>query len=152
MALEPRNLYDVLAGVSGHWSPRTIAIVNDYDARVGKVYEGDVALVRGRQVSRLSAVSSLGVSACVDGPPALRRYETRARNTDGGPRMPALGTSRASLRQLHTRGLPAVKAVSQVWPAQRLARCGPDLVSVLVRFGHYRHSSAASSGRVRAGS
>ena len=37
-ALEPRNLYDVLAGVSGHWSPRTIAIVNDYDARVVKVY------------------------------------------------------------------------------------------------------------------
>jgi mannose-6-phosphate isomerase-like protein (cupin superfamily) len=33
----PRNIHDVLDAVSEHWSPRTIAVVNDYDARVVKV-------------------------------------------------------------------------------------------------------------------
>ncbi|MEJ7846072.1 MAG: cupin domain-containing protein [Acidimicrobiales bacterium] len=33
----PRNIDDVLAGVDEYWSPRTIAVVNDYDARVVKV-------------------------------------------------------------------------------------------------------------------
>jgi mannose-6-phosphate isomerase-like protein (cupin superfamily) len=33
----PRNLDDVLAGVDEHWSPRTIAVVNDYDVRVARV-------------------------------------------------------------------------------------------------------------------
>jgi mannose-6-phosphate isomerase-like protein (cupin superfamily) len=37
---EPRNIHEVLAGVAEHWSPRTIAVVNDYDARVVKV-QGD---------------------------------------------------------------------------------------------------------------
>jgi mannose-6-phosphate isomerase-like protein (cupin superfamily) len=32
----PRNLDTVLAGVTEYWSPRTIAVVNDYDARVAK--------------------------------------------------------------------------------------------------------------------
>ena len=35
--MEPRNLDTVLASVSEHWSPRTIAGVNDYDVRVVKV-------------------------------------------------------------------------------------------------------------------
>lgn len=34
---EPINIHDVLAGITEHWSPRTIAVVNDYDARVVKV-------------------------------------------------------------------------------------------------------------------
>jgi mannose-6-phosphate isomerase-like protein (cupin superfamily) len=34
---EVRNLNAVLSGVSEHWSPRTIAVVNDYDVRVVKV-------------------------------------------------------------------------------------------------------------------
>jgi mannose-6-phosphate isomerase-like protein (cupin superfamily) len=33
-----RNLDAVLSGVSEHWSPRTIAVVNDYDVRVVKVH------------------------------------------------------------------------------------------------------------------
>jgi mannose-6-phosphate isomerase-like protein (cupin superfamily) len=32
-----RNLNTVLSGISEHWSPRTIAVVNDYDVRVVKV-------------------------------------------------------------------------------------------------------------------
>ena len=35
--MEPRNLDTVLASVSEHWSPRTIAVVNEYDVRVVKV-------------------------------------------------------------------------------------------------------------------
>ena len=31
------NVETVLANLSDHWSPRTIAVVNDYDARVVKV-------------------------------------------------------------------------------------------------------------------
>lgn len=31
------NIHDALAGISEHWSPRTIAVINDYDARVVKV-------------------------------------------------------------------------------------------------------------------
>ncbi len=31
------NLDAVLGGVSEHWSPRTVAVVNDYDVRVVKV-------------------------------------------------------------------------------------------------------------------
>jgi mannose-6-phosphate isomerase-like protein (cupin superfamily) len=34
---EPRNIHDVLAETDEHWSPRTIAVVNDYDARVVRV-------------------------------------------------------------------------------------------------------------------
>jgi mannose-6-phosphate isomerase-like protein (cupin superfamily) len=34
---EPHNIDAVLATVSEHWSPRTIAVVNDYDVRVVKV-------------------------------------------------------------------------------------------------------------------
>jgi mannose-6-phosphate isomerase-like protein (cupin superfamily) len=34
---EPRNIGAVLAGVAELWSPRTIAVVNDYDVRVVKV-------------------------------------------------------------------------------------------------------------------
>ena len=34
---ETRNIDAVLSGVSKHWSPRTIAVVNDYDVRVVKV-------------------------------------------------------------------------------------------------------------------
>jgi mannose-6-phosphate isomerase-like protein (cupin superfamily) len=33
----PRNIDSVLASLTDHWSPRTIAVVNDYDARVVKV-------------------------------------------------------------------------------------------------------------------
>ena len=32
-----RNIYQVLDGISEHWSPTTIAVVNDYDVRVVKV-------------------------------------------------------------------------------------------------------------------
>lgn len=32
-----RNLELVLNGVAEHWSPRTVAVVNDYDVRVVKV-------------------------------------------------------------------------------------------------------------------
>ena len=35
--IEPRNIGTVLADLRDHWSPRTIAIVNDYDVRVVKV-------------------------------------------------------------------------------------------------------------------
>ena len=31
------DLAGVLADVTEHWSPRTVAVVNDYDVRVGKV-------------------------------------------------------------------------------------------------------------------
>ncbi len=34
---QPRNIDVVLSAVSEHWSPRTIAVVNDYDVRVVKV-------------------------------------------------------------------------------------------------------------------
>jgi mannose-6-phosphate isomerase-like protein (cupin superfamily) len=34
---EPCNIHDVLASVAEHWSPRTVAVVNDYDVRVVKV-------------------------------------------------------------------------------------------------------------------
>lgn len=36
-APEPCNLAGVLSGVAEHWSPRTVAVVNDYDVRVVKV-------------------------------------------------------------------------------------------------------------------
>jgi mannose-6-phosphate isomerase-like protein (cupin superfamily) len=35
-----RNIHAVLDAVVDHWSPRTIAVVNDYDVRVAKV-QGD---------------------------------------------------------------------------------------------------------------
>ena len=34
---KPRNVDAVLADIADHWSPRTIAVVNDYDVRVVKV-------------------------------------------------------------------------------------------------------------------
>lgn len=34
---QPRNIDVVLSAVSEHWSPRTIAVVNDYDVRVVRV-------------------------------------------------------------------------------------------------------------------
>jgi mannose-6-phosphate isomerase-like protein (cupin superfamily) len=34
---ETRNIEGVLSGLSEHWSPRTVAVVNDYDVRVVKV-------------------------------------------------------------------------------------------------------------------
>jgi mannose-6-phosphate isomerase-like protein (cupin superfamily) len=37
MPSEPRNLQAVLAAVNEYWSPRTVAVVNDYDVRVVKV-------------------------------------------------------------------------------------------------------------------
>jgi mannose-6-phosphate isomerase-like protein (cupin superfamily) len=33
----PRNVEAVLSGVAEYWSPRTVAVVNDYDVRVVKV-------------------------------------------------------------------------------------------------------------------
>ena len=30
------NVHDVLEGLAEHWSPRTVAVVNDYDVRVVK--------------------------------------------------------------------------------------------------------------------
>ena len=33
----PINIHDALAAVADYWSPRTVAVVNDYDVRVGKV-------------------------------------------------------------------------------------------------------------------
>jgi mannose-6-phosphate isomerase-like protein (cupin superfamily) len=36
----PRNIDTVLDSMAEHWSPRTIAVVNDYDVRVVKV-EGE---------------------------------------------------------------------------------------------------------------
>jgi mannose-6-phosphate isomerase-like protein (cupin superfamily) len=33
----PRNIQAVLAGITEHWAPQTIAVVNDYDVRVVKV-------------------------------------------------------------------------------------------------------------------
>jgi mannose-6-phosphate isomerase-like protein (cupin superfamily) len=37
-ARQPRNIDAVLASVDEHWSPRTIAVVNDYDVRVVKMH------------------------------------------------------------------------------------------------------------------
>lgn len=34
----PRNVHDVLSSVTEPWSPRTVAVVNDYDVRVVKVW------------------------------------------------------------------------------------------------------------------
>lgn len=34
---QPRDLGTILAGLDQHWSPRTVAVVNDYDVRVVKV-------------------------------------------------------------------------------------------------------------------
>jgi mannose-6-phosphate isomerase-like protein (cupin superfamily) len=34
---QPRNIHRVLASVSEHWSPRTVAVVNDCDVRVVRV-------------------------------------------------------------------------------------------------------------------
>jgi mannose-6-phosphate isomerase-like protein (cupin superfamily) len=34
---EPRNIDAVVSRLTDHWSPRTIAVVNDYDVRVAKV-------------------------------------------------------------------------------------------------------------------
>jgi mannose-6-phosphate isomerase-like protein (cupin superfamily) len=34
---KPPNVDTVLGNISDHWSPRTIAVVNDYDVRVVKV-------------------------------------------------------------------------------------------------------------------
>ena len=36
--MQPRNVDWVLSEISDHWSPRTIAVVNDYDVRVVKVH------------------------------------------------------------------------------------------------------------------
>ncbi len=33
----PQNLATILAGIDEHWSPRTVAVVNDHDVRVVKV-------------------------------------------------------------------------------------------------------------------
>jgi mannose-6-phosphate isomerase-like protein (cupin superfamily) len=33
---EPRNIDTVLSEIPDHWSPRTVAVVNDYDVRVVK--------------------------------------------------------------------------------------------------------------------
>jgi mannose-6-phosphate isomerase-like protein (cupin superfamily) len=33
----PRNIDAVLSSIAEHWSPRTVAVVNDYDVRVVKV-------------------------------------------------------------------------------------------------------------------
>jgi mannose-6-phosphate isomerase-like protein (cupin superfamily) len=38
MAANVRNIDAVLAAVDEHWSPRTVAVVNDYDVRVVKVF------------------------------------------------------------------------------------------------------------------
>lgn len=38
MPPEPRNLDAVLAGITEHWSPRTVAVVNDHDLRVARVH------------------------------------------------------------------------------------------------------------------
>jgi mannose-6-phosphate isomerase-like protein (cupin superfamily) len=35
--LDTRNVHRVLAAIDGYWSPRTIAVVNDYDVQVVKV-------------------------------------------------------------------------------------------------------------------
>jgi hypothetical protein len=34
---QSHNIDAVLAAISEHWSPRTVAVVNDYDVRVVKV-------------------------------------------------------------------------------------------------------------------
>ena len=34
---KPRDLDDVLADITDHWSPRTVIVVNDCDVRVVKV-------------------------------------------------------------------------------------------------------------------
>lgn len=34
---QSRNIDDVLSQLTEHWSPRTVAVVNDYDVRVAKV-------------------------------------------------------------------------------------------------------------------
>lgn len=34
---QARNIHEVLAALTEHWSPRTVAVVNDYDVRVVKV-------------------------------------------------------------------------------------------------------------------
>jgi mannose-6-phosphate isomerase-like protein (cupin superfamily) len=35
--MQPRNIHTALDSITDHWSPRTIARVNDYDVRVVKV-------------------------------------------------------------------------------------------------------------------
>jgi mannose-6-phosphate isomerase-like protein (cupin superfamily) len=35
---EPRNIHAVLAALREPWSPRTVAVVNDYDVRVVRVH------------------------------------------------------------------------------------------------------------------
>src|SRR5690348_17547688 len=35
---QARNIHGVLSALDEHWSPRTVAVVNDYDVRVVKVH------------------------------------------------------------------------------------------------------------------
>jgi mannose-6-phosphate isomerase-like protein (cupin superfamily) len=34
---KPPNIFSVLSDISDHWSPQTIAVLNDYDDRLAKV-------------------------------------------------------------------------------------------------------------------
>lgn len=53
---QPRNIYEVLTGITRYWSPKTIATANDYDARVVKVQGTNT----GDAPSELTAERQLG--------------------------------------------------------------------------------------------
>ena len=52
-----KNIDAVLAGISEHWSPRTVAVVNDYDVRVVKV-KGEFASHRHAETDEFFLVLS----------------------------------------------------------------------------------------------
>jgi len=61
----PCNLDTVLSSVTEHWSPRTVAVVNDYDVRVVKV-QGDFTRHRHPETDELFLVLSGSLTIKMD--------------------------------------------------------------------------------------
>jgi mannose-6-phosphate isomerase-like protein (cupin superfamily) len=61
----PRNIHAVLQGVPEYWSPRTIAVVNDYDVRVVKV-NGEFTRHRHPETDEFFLVLSGGLTIAMD--------------------------------------------------------------------------------------
>ena len=62
----PTNLDAVLSSITEHWSPRTFAVVNDYDARVVKV-QGEFTRHRHPDTDELFLVLSGRLTIRMDG-------------------------------------------------------------------------------------
>lgn len=148
MATAPRNVEVALSGLAEYWSPRTIAVVNDYDVRVAKVY-GEFSFHRHSETDEFFMVLSGRLTIKMEGgdvcwakgiPSSFPAGRAINRSPKRRPPCSSSSPARRSAPGIHRPRCPANEELCEPW------RPSPRTVSPTVKRAATSPPSLASIG------